>query len=235
MTAVLVLLFPLLVACAASSPQATSLDLDAPLPTIGLSSDLSGSGGVSEAGAEASDIDAVVMIGDSITKGSEPLLADAFDLLGLDDVIEAENGKRIASSSSGNPSGVLVAASLAESGDGNPADEVWVVALGTNDIGQYDSEDEIAEVIDELLDQVPDEAALVWVDTWIVLRAEESAEVNSAIRERVARRGNGVVAAWTDVAGDDGVLSTDGIHPTTAGAEVFASVVADAVRTVVDR
>jgi lysophospholipase L1-like esterase len=53
--------------------------------------------------------------------------------------------------------------------------------------------------------------------------------------ERLARRGNGVVAPWSAFAGVDGVLSADDVHPTADGTVVFASVVAETVRSFLGR
>jgi lysophospholipase L1-like esterase len=114
--------------------------------------------------------------------------------------------------------------------DGDHTDEVWVIALGTNDIGQYDTDDEIAAAVDAVLAEVPQEVPLVWVDTWVVDRPEQAEAVNAVIRQRVEERGRSVLAPWTAVAGDDGVLTGDGVHPTTDGADVFAFVVTDTVR-----
>ena len=146
------------------------------------------------------------MIGDSITKGSTPALEERFELLGLDANIEAQNGKRMAVSSGDNPSGSSVAEFIASSADDH-SDELWVVALGTNDIGQYASSDEIAAAVNEVLDAVPDESPLVWVDAYYRDQAEQQDIVNMIIRDRVARRGNSVVAPWTEFATGAGVLS----------------------------
>lgn len=219
-TVVLALLSPLLVACTVVTTDSPSGNADAPAPAIDDRT----------TAADAADIDTVVMIGDSITNGARPFLEERFDLLGLDHLVEAVDGKRMASSSSDNPSGAEVAASIAANGDGDHTDEIWVIALGTNDIGQLDTDDEIAAAVDEVLAEVPAEVAVVWVDTWISERPEESAVVNAVIRERMGERGGGVLAPWTAVAEDDGVLTGDGVHPTTEGADVFAFVVTDTVR-----
>jgi len=208
----------------------------APPPAIDVSGDPAVISGANDSNADgASDIDSVVMIGDSITKGSIPYLDERFGLLGLDHVIESENGKRMAVSSQDNPSGAAVAAFLAEYGDGDHSDEVWVVALGTNDISQYASPDDIAAAVNEVLDEVPADAALVWVDTYISGRLEQTEAVNSIIRQRVERRGDSVIAPWTAFVEGDGVLTGDGVHPTNGGADVFAFVVTDTVRAFLGR
>ncbi len=225
-----------LVGCDAGESAPARVNGSLPQPAIDVSGDpaaISGAGDSSAAGA--SDIDSVVMIGDSITKGSMPYLDERFSLLGLDHVIQAETGKRMAVSVRDNPSGAALAAFLAENGDGDHSDEVWVVALGTNDISQYAGPDEIAAAVNEVLDEVPDEAALVWVDTFIADRPDQSDMVNSIIRQRVERRGDSVIAPWTAFVEGDGVLTGDGVHPTSGGADVFAFVVADTVRAFLAR
>ena len=225
-----------LVGCGSGDAGSASANGPVRPPAIEVSGDPAGISGAADASADgASEIDSVVMIGDSITKGAMPFLDERFGLLGLDHTIEAENNKRMAVSVSDNPSGAAVAAFLAENGDGDHTDEVWVVALGTNDISQYAGPDEIAAAVNEVLDEVPDDAALVWVDTYIADLPEQTEAVNSIIRRRVERRGDSVIAPWTSFVEGDGVLTGDGVHPTTGGADVFAFVVTDTVRAFLDR
>jgi lysophospholipase L1-like esterase len=213
-----------------------------PLTTIGLGSPLGFEGNPGQLGADgqvaadADRVDSVVMIGDSITKGSTPSLREQFEALGFDTVlIEAENGKRMVVSRGQNPGGASVAEFLSGGGDGDHANELWVVALGTNDVGQYAGPDEIAAAVNEVLDNVPDDAALVWVDTYFRDRPEQQELVNSIIHDRVERRGNSVVAPWSAFATSDGVLTGDGVHPTSDGTQAFAFVVADTARVFLGR
>ena len=227
----------LLAGCALPMPgdDATTpgtVDLGAGLGVEGDPGQLGAEGSVA---ADASTIDTVVMIGDSITKGSRPALVERFELLGLDVSIEAQNAKRMAVSSGDNPGGSSVAQFIASSSSDDHSNELWVVALGTNDIGQYSSSDEIAAAVNEVLDAVPDESPLVWVDAYYRDQAEQQDMVNMIIRDRVARRGNSVVAPWTEFATGDGVLSYDGVHPSTDGTEVFAFVVTDTVSAFLGR
>jgi hypothetical protein len=80
-----------------------------------------------------------------------------------------------------------------------------------------------------MLDAVPDEVPLVWVDTYYDDQLEGAAFVNTVVADRLARRGNAVMARWSDVANGDGVLSQDGVHPTDDGQLVFADVVVSEV------
>lgn len=231
----LALLGALLVGCDSSdgvAEPAATIDLSAGIDLEGAPGELGTHGDVA---SDPDEIDAVVMIGDSITKGSLPALDERFDQLGMSSVtIEAENGKRMAVSSTENPSGSSLAEFVAEFDDDH-SDQLWIVALGTNDIGQYDSPDEIAAAVNEVLDRVPDEAPLVWVDTYFRDRPEQQELVNSIIRDRVERRGNSVIAPWSVFAPEDGVLTSDGVHPTSGGTEVFAFVVTDTARAFLGR
>jgi lysophospholipase L1-like esterase len=111
----------------------------------------------------ADGIRSVAMVGDSITVGSEPALEDAFESLGLEDFdIDAENGRRITDDDSDIDSGVGAVATLARR---DPPD-LWVIALGTNDVANYAS-DEYAAVIAELLATIPADAPIVWVDIYV--------------------------------------------------------------------
>ncbi len=220
-------------AASGGSESLTTIGLGAPLGFEGNPGQLGADGRVA---ADADSVDSVVMIGDSITKGSTPALQEQFAALGFTTVlIEAENGKRMVVSSGRNPGGASVAEFLSGGGDDDHSNELWVVALGTNDVGQYAGPDEIAAAVNEVLDNVPDEAPLVWVDTYFRDRPEQQELVNSIIRDRVERRGDGVVAPWSAFATIDGVLTGDGVHPTTDGTKSFAFVVADTARAFLDR
>ena len=225
-----------LTGCVSDQTGNASNGADVPPPAIAVTGDPAAISGAADGIADdAAGIDTVVMIGDSITKGATPALDERYELLGLDPLIEAQNGKRIAVSSGDNASGVSIARFLADNGDGDHTDEVWVIALGTNDIGQYASPDEIAAVVNEMIADVPPDAALVWVDTHFRDRSEAAGELNAIIRDRVERRGDSVIAPWSSFAPSDGVLTGDGVHPTSDGADVFAFVVTDTVRAFLGR
>lgn len=234
----------------------SNADVVAPLPTIGLgfgfdSGDEPGViSGASENSAEgADDIDTVVMIGDSITRASLTELNTRFEQMGLTNwIIQSQNSKRMAVSSSGNPSGVAIADFITGDGtvppgsgdsdqalDDDHSNELWVVALGTNDVNQYSSPDQIAAAVNELIGSVPDGSPMVWVDTYYRDESEGANLINSIVTDRLDRRGNAVVAPWSFFAGTDGVLRVDGVHPSDAGKDVFAFVVADTVQAFLDR
>jgi len=240
----LVLLLALLVVLSAacgSTSGSLAVDPEPATPPPGITGEPGAISGADDVQADSrASIDTVVMVGDSITVGSTPSLTERFTALGLEHVlIDAQNGRRMAVSGGAMRSGTRTIETLlaepadADSADGIDADhdnEVWVVALGTNDVGQYASPDEIAAAVNEVLGLVPDEVPLVWVDVSFVLRAEQAAQVNEIIADRVERRGNAVIAPWSMFAPGDGVLTSDGVHPTDDGQDVFGFVVTDTVR-----
>ena len=128
------------------------------------------------------------MVGDSITVGSQDELEDGFAALGLPDVeINAESGRRMLVDGRSTSGLDGVAEVLAEC---DPPD-LWVVALGTNDVANYRG-DEYGPAITELLAAIPAGAPLIWVDTYLDSSPDESAAFNDVLRlcspRGVARR-----------------------------------------------
>lgn len=204
---------------------ATADVVEVPLPSIGFGSDTEL--GSSAQSVDLTSVERAVMVGDSITVGSTPFLVEYFAAAGLPIEISAQEGKRINVSSATNPSGTRVAAELAAAAasDGSSQDELWVVALGTNDIGQYADQAGVEAEIRELLAVVPADAPLVWINTWFRDRPEITVEVNAAIETVMTERGNAAIGDWASVASTEGVLRTDGVHPNDIGAKVFADLV----------
>jgi lysophospholipase L1-like esterase len=204
---------------------------DAPAPTIGIGSELNGEVGVGAGVRTTSStaIDTVVMIGDSITVASAPALQAVYEQLGFDEIIiESKQGKRTALTFGSNPSGVDIASFIVNSPDRDDdhSNELWVVALGTNDINQYGDAAERAAAINEMLQTVPEESPLIWVDTYFKDQPEGADAMNDAISNRVLDRGNSTIARWSSVAADDGNLRDDGVHPREQGSAVFAGLIA---------
>ena len=214
----------------------SSAGSDAPVATIGIGSEADGKVDVSADVRQTSNtvIDTVVMIGDSITVASTSALQAAYEQLGFDEIIiESKVGKRTARTFGSNPSGVDIASfivNLADRDDDH-SNELWVVALGTNDINQYGDAAERAAAINEMLQTVPEESPLIWVDTYFQGQPEGADAMNDAISDRVLDRGNSTIARWSSVAADDGNLRDDGVHPREQGSTAFAGVIA---ATIVD-
>ncbi len=203
---------------------------EAPLPTIGLDSELGSlSGGTDIRRIDTGEVTTLVMLGDSITVGAQPFLETNFDSLGFERVdVVAQELKRTSVTFGDNASGVDLAAFLATDVGVEPGERMWVVALGTNDISQYPSSDDARIAIEELLNEVPDDDPLLWINTYFEGRPDDTAEVNTAIEQAVAARGNATIARWDQLAPTPGVLRSAGVHPHSDGAEVFATFVAAA-------
>ena len=108
----------------------------------------------------------VVVVGDSITDGSRRQLEDALAFAGFTDVIiDSASGRRIAiGDGTTEPlAGVATLQTVIEIG---ATPEVWVFALGSNDVGKYSSS-EYGPLLDSMIDQIPTDAPLVWVDVYV--------------------------------------------------------------------
>jgi lysophospholipase L1-like esterase len=183
-------------------------------------------GSVAPSGTLATAIESVAMVGDSITVRSQDALADGFRSLGLDvRAIDAASGRRMTAEGGGDGSGLSSIVALAAA---DPPD-LWVIALGTNDVFQYDTAEKYREQIVPLLSAIPADAPIVWVDTYLADDPARSDEFNQALRDTLAFRGTSSVADWAAVAPSDGVLA-DGIHPSDEGIEQFADVVMNSVQ-----
>jgi lysophospholipase L1-like esterase len=167
----------------------------------------------------------VVMIGDSITVASIPLLETAANDLGIDLTIDAEVGRRMTVGS--QPAAGTEALEQINADDA-PAD-LYVIALGTNDIGKYQTVDEYGAEIAEVLALVPDDAPVVWVNAYLTDNPERSETFNAALLDVLGARGNATVGRWASIAAEDGVLRSDGIHPNEEGVERFADLVVDEI------
>jgi lysophospholipase L1-like esterase len=206
----------LLGACAAQAESSTiTVDLDFP----------DGEAATARPGDVATPIASVGMVGDSITFMSREPLQEAFGELGLDVVaIDAQVGRRLTVGTRQLYPGVDVVQVMAATQE----PDLWVVALGTNDIAKYDAEG-YADQIRTLLADVPDDAPLVWVDTWHRDELDATIEYNAVLREVLDDRDDTVVVDWFSHGDDPGVITGDGVHPTPNGSERFALVVAGGV------
>ena len=174
-------------------------------------------------------IDTVGMIGDSITKLSTPSLEDVLTAQGLTPTIDAEVSRRIKVGNGKNEplNGEQVLTNMNKIGF-DP--DVWVFALGTNDLTAYDA-DGFAELIDTMLGMTEPGRPVIWVDTYRPKTMAQTKVFNEVVRQRVAQRDNTTVASWFAVASADpkALISKDQVHPTDAGQLAFAQVVGDAV------
>lgn len=168
-------------------------------------------------------IDTVGVIGDSITVGAEDEIREALGDLDLDVVaVDAQEGRRLTVAHAVD-AGLDAAARVRRE---DP--DLWVVALGTNDVWSVADGADAKPWVDEMVDAIPAGVPLVWIDVFVEGAEGASDTVNAALVERLAERGDAIVASWHDVVvGSD--LLEDGVHPTDAGDVAFAGVVARGV------
>lgn len=165
----------------------------------------------------------VVVIGDSITVASTPGLEAVAGELAVDLTVYAEVGRRITVGRSPE-AGIEVMEDVLEAGQ----PDLFVIALGTNDLGKYATQEEYESVINDLLAVIPPDAPIAWVNTYLENDPEDSATFNAALNVSLRNRGNASIAKWSNVASEDGILS-DGVHPTDEGAVEFVDLVASEI------
>ena len=168
----------------------------------------------------------MAMVGDSITVMSTPVLQQELPSTGLDvRAIDAQVGRRITMGTRGvlHP-GVDVVRFIASTED----PDLWVIALGANDVGKYDR-DGYDEIIREMLRAIPFGKPLVWVNVWHREELEHCELFNAVLDNRVTRRERSLIVDWFSHGEDDGVITDDGVHPSDQGMQVFARLVANGV------
>jgi lysophospholipase L1-like esterase len=185
----------------------------------------------------AFDIDSVIVVGDSITEASADAIRVALAAEQVEIVdVHGRARRRIEVGDGGGEqprSGIREIGQLLASGT---EPDVWVIALGTNDIGQYPDREAYASLIDSVLALIPEGAPLVWVDVFRPDASDHTAMFNQVLHERIDDRGDATVAPWHAFASSPGqtILRSDRLHPNERGSEVFAAVVAVGIDDVLD-
>ncbi len=175
------------------------------------------------------------MVGDSITAASTPALRDALSEMGIADdeiVIDGETSRRIESGSGKNGhalSGVRAITALLKD-DADPS--VWVIALGTNDVGLFGTAQDCADLIKQITSLLPRHVPLVWVNVYRETDLRETKVFNAVLDGVLAARGDAVIADWFSIAADPDVdvLRGDHLHPNEAGQLAFAELVVQALQ-----
>jgi lysophospholipase L1-like esterase len=175
---------------------------------------------------------AVAIVGDSLTYSAQTEIVESLATLGLGDVVvDGQVSRRMTSSTDTIRSGETVVLQIAA----EAAPRVWVIALGTNDVASGSSADSIRASVQRVLDAIPDDSLVVWVDTYI--RDEHDAVVagNQIIRDVVSQRPGAVIADFYSYGDDPGIVVSDGVHLTDAGRVLFAHVIANGIADVLGR
>lgn len=168
----------------------------------------------------------VAIVGDSLTLSATEEITDALARTGLTVVaVDGVENRRIAGGVV--EPGVDAVQRLVAAGV-DP--DLWVVALGTNDVGAQIERARLRVDIARLLAGLPAHAHVIWVDTHVSGRPQLATEMNSLIRTMTSYDPQVSVADWNTPAADAGVLVADGVHLTPAGQERFADVIVDEVR-----
>jgi lysophospholipase L1-like esterase len=185
-------------------------------------------GGTAPIGAR---IDSVAIVGDSITEASAEELREAFGHAGIDDVfIDGQASRRIeVGSGDDGISGIRAIEDLLEL---EIEPEAWVIGLGTNDVGGLGSPEDCANLINEILDLIPGDVPLVWVNVYRPGEPEQTDLFNSVLAQQLDERGDATVADWFSVASNEelDVLRGDNLHPNDEGQIVFADLVVQALQ-----
>ncbi len=181
-----------------------------------------------EAAAPPELPDTVAVVGDSLTESAmeeieTTLTQNGVEVLALDGLT---NRRMVRASGDIVPGTAAVDAILASVAE---PPEMWVIALGTNDVGGAATPDEFAADMRELLGRLPPDAPVVWVDVWIRDMPDEVIEANAVIREVIDERGDGHVADWYSRGGEGSAITTDGVHLTDDGRWIFARTIIDAM------
>jgi len=169
----------------------------------------------------------VIVIGDSLTESAEQQITTELEALGLDVVVDGASSRRLIDDRGVEPGIDALRNALAFR-----SPDVFVVALGTNDVGEKPPEEIMADVA-QIVALVPADAPLVWVDTWVHAEQRASHYANLAIRQALAGRPGTTIVDWWSHGYDEGVIAGDGIHLQEAGKTLFAELIAEAVEPLV--
>ena len=183
------------------------------------------------------DVGSVTVVGDSITEASAEAITAVLTSEGVDSVDVRGRARRrieVGDGSGEQPLSGLreLDRLLAEGAD----PDVWVIALGTNDVSLYPDRESYERLVDAVLERIPEDAPLVWVDVYRPGEAEHTAMFNEVVAQRLDDRGDATVAPWHAFASAPGqtILRSDDLHPNATGNEVFASVIAVGIDDALD-
>ncbi len=169
----------------------------------------------------------VAVVGDSLTLSAEDEIVRALVRRGLHVLaIDGVESRRMSRGSSRLPPGTDAVAAIESVTDPG----VWVIALGTNDVASDESLDEFRTEMRDVLDLIPADDPVIWVDLWIAGREEAVARANRMIRVELGRRdGGSAVVDWYSHGTEEGVITSDGVHLTQSGQDLFADSIAASV------
>ena len=169
----------------------------------------------------------VAMIGDSLTLSAQDEITAALGRTGIHVVsVDGVESRRMVRGSKEVPSGASAIEQILETSD----PELWVIALGTNDVGAQTGTEAFRDDMDQLLRLLPSDASVIWVDLWIRDHDDQIVRANEAIRSELSRRRRvGAVVDWHTRADAPGIITGDGVHLTDEGQLLFAESIVIAI------
>jgi lysophospholipase L1-like esterase len=168
--------------------------------------------------------DTAAIVGDSLTESAQQEIAAYLKKLGVDVVtIDGAENRRMTHGDRPDP-GIDIVERIAAVAE----PELWVIALGTNDVGAEVSPEQFGNDVRTLLAVIPADAPVVWVDVWIRDRQRQVETANAVLREMLGDRDDSVVADWYAHGDDAGIITADGVHLTHDGRYMFAATIAAA-------
>lgn len=171
----------------------------------------------------------VAVIGDSLTLSAHQQILDAFATADAEVVaFDALDGRRMVQGTPERPGGLAAVDTVLADPSVNP--DVWVIALGTNDVAAQIEPDRLTADISAILEAV--NAPVVWVDVFVGAYTQESAEFGQLVRTAAAQQPKAVVGDWFHEALDLDPLVDDQVHLTDAGKDEFAALMVDGVRLI---
>lgn len=174
--------------------------------------------------------DSVAVVGDSLTESAAEEIETTLTQNGVDVVaLDGLTNRRMARAAGDVVPGTEAVETILATVEEPP--DVWVIALGTNDVGGAATPDEFAADMRELLARLPAGAPVVWVDVWIRDMPDQVVAANAVIRDVIAGHGDGdgVIADWYTRGGEGSAITDDGVHLTGDGRWIFARTILDAL------
>lgn len=170
----------------------------------------------------------VAVVGDSLTVASQDLIEDSLKSLGVKEVmIDGIEGRRMTGRSQGKPPGIEAVEEIL--GADFDAD-LWVIELGTNDVGAQVQPESFRDDMKAILSLLPPQTPVVWVNVHLGHHTDATAEANDIIDSVVASRRNASVADWHGVVSESPELLTDdGVHLRSRGEVAYSLVISRAV------
>ncbi len=168
--------------------------------------------------------DTVAVVGDSLTLSAVDQIGTYLESLDIDVVaIDGEVSRRMVHGTV--TPGIDVIDRIAA----HAAPELWVIALGTNDVGAGADDDQFAADVATVLAHIPGGAPVLWVDAWIADRQADVERANTALEQALAGRAATSIVDWFREGQRSGITGSDGVHLTNDGRHQFAAAIADGI------